>query len=136
MALTSKQKAFCRSVACGSDYITAYKSSYDWNGSDNGAYTEAIRLANREDIQAEIKALQRPLEIAAQKDALTEREKKRTWLWNMIENATNDADKLRAMDILNKMDSEYININRNIEDRPAEITQLDNDTLKKLSEAI
>jgi len=134
MALTPKQENFCRSIASGNDYITAYKSSYDWNGSDNGAYTEAIRLANREDIQERIQALQKPLEIAAQKTALTEREKKRSILWDFInDNTKSDSDRLKAMDLLNKMDAEYININKNIEDKPPEIINLSVDELKRLS---
>ena len=37
------------------------------------------------------------------------------------------------MDILNKMDAEYININRNITDQAGEVVNLDSDTLQKLS---
>ena len=69
---------------------------------------------------------------AAQQQALSEREKKRAFLWDMIENAANDSDKLRAMDILNKMDSEYININRNIDDKQNEFINLNTDELKQL----
>ena len=38
------------------------------------------------------------------------------------------------MDILNKMDAEYVNINRNIVDKPADIVQLDTAVLRRLSE--
>ena len=74
----------------------------------------------------------KPLHRAAQQQALTEREKKRAWLWNMIENAQNDSDRIRAMDILNKMDSEYINIQR-IEKDETPITELDTDKLIEIT---
>ena len=74
-----------------------------------------------------------PLQKAAQQTALTEREKKRAWLWDMINNATNDSDRIRAMDILNKMDSEYINIQR-IEKEETPVNNLDPNTLLKLVE--
>ena len=50
----------------------------------------------------------------------------------MIKTAQNDSDKLRAMDILNKMDSEYIDINRSLTTGNEEIKNLDTDKLIKL----
>ena len=129
MALTEKMKQFAREYYNnGGNGKAAYLIAYDGK-SEKAAEQESYKLLKRADINEYIKALN----IPSENKAISEREKKRTWLWNMIENATNDADRLRAMDILNKMDSEYININRTIEDRPAEITQLDTETLKKLS---
>ena len=93
---------------------------------------EASKLMLREDIQKKIEDMRKPLEKAAQQQALTEREKKRAWLWNMIENAQNDSDRIRAMDILNKMDSEYINIQR-IEKDETPITELDTNKLIELT---
>ena len=109
-------------------YITAYEN----NSNDNTAYKEAMKLLDREDIQARIKELRKPLELHAKTTALSEREKKRAWLWDMIENAANDSDRIRAMDILNKMDSEYINIQR-IEKDDTPIQELDTDKLIELT---
>ena len=50
----------------------------------------------------------------------------------MIETAQNDSDRLRAMDILNKMDSEYINIQR-IEKDETPISELDTGKLLELT---
>ena len=51
----------------------------------------------------------------------------------MINNpSVSESDRLRAMDILNKMDSEYININHNIDDSQSVISDLDSKTLLKL----
>ena len=110
MALTPKQENFCRQIASGKDYITAYKNSYDWKGNDNGAYTEAIKLANREDIQTKIKTLQKPIEIAIQKDSINARQKQIDEIQKRIEicKAKEDENSLiRYMDMLNKIYSLY-----------------------------
>lgn len=134
MALTPKQEAFCRNVASGMSYIDSYKAAYDWSGGDNGASVEALKLTNRDDIRDKIKALTKPLEMAAQTQALTERERKRAVLWNIIERGDDNA-KCRALDILNRMDSEYVNITKNIDDAP-KLGNLDIDTLVKLSNGV
>lgn len=133
--LTPKQEKFCREVASGKSYIDAYLSAYDWNGSKPAANLEAMKLANREDIQEKIKSLLKPIEAVAQTTALTEREKKRQWLWDMIDNPeVDDNNRLRAMDILNKMDTEYTNINVNHSDNGIELKNLDLNALKALAE--
>ena len=133
MALTNKQEQFCQNIIKGMTYKDAYIAAYNSKGSEQNAYNEGSKLMLREDIQERIKALSKPLEQAAQQQALTEREKKRQWLWNMIENAPNDNDKLRAMDILNRMDSEYLNINVNRDEKDNDLKVLDINTLKKLT---
>ena len=132
MALTPKQEKFCQCIVSGMSGKESYITAYDTKGNANTVYVESTRLLDREDIQARIKALSKPIETKAIATALSEREKKRAWLWNMIENATNDSDKIRAMDILNKMDSEYINIQR-IEKDDTPITELDTDKLIELT---
>lgn len=131
MALTPKQEKFCQCIVSGMTYKDSYMAAYNCK-SDATAINEGSKLALREDIQKRLETLTIPLQKAAQKQALTEREKKRAWLWNMIENATNDADRLRAMDILNKMDSEYINIQR-IEKDETPIQDMDTDKLIELT---
>ena len=131
MALTPKQEKFCQCVVSGMTYKDSYMSAYDCN-SNNAAYVESSKLALRDDIQDRIKALLKPIERTVTTQVISEREKKRQWLWNMINNASNDADRLRAMDILNKMDSEYINIQR-IESDQTPITDIDTDKLIELT---
>lgn len=129
MALTEKQKAFCREYFSNSGNGTqAYLTAYDSN-SEPSAAVESARLLARDDIQEYLHALNAPLERKAQ----SEREKKRSWLWYMIDTAESDSDRLRAMDILNKMDSEYININRNIQDDQTAISNLDTNTLRLIA---
>lgn len=127
--ITEKQKAFCREyVRNGGNGTQAYLTAYDTE-SETTASIESSRLLRLDHITEYITTLNKPMENVIQ----NEREKKRSWLWNMIEDTTiSESDRLRAMDILNKMDNEYININRNIEDKPAEIINLDTKTLQKL----
>lgn len=136
MRLTEKQKTFCDYIVQGMSGKDAYIKAYNSSGSAQNAYTEASRLMLRDDIQAHIKALRKPLEQAIQIDVMSEREKKKQIIWERIKvcmEREDDAAVARYMDILNKMDAEYININRNIDDASTDIKELDTDTLKKLS---
>lgn len=129
MALTEKMKNFCREYfSNGGNGTQAYLFAYDCT-SEVTAANESSLLLKRDEIQEYLQTLNKPLE----KKAISEREKKRKWLWDMIENPdVNESDRLKAMDILNKMDSEYININRNITEENNNITDLDTDNLIKL----
>ena len=129
--LTAKQENFCKCIISGMSGKDAYITAYNSKGCDQNAYNESSKLLAREDIQERLKILRKPLEEQARTTVISEREKKRAWLWNMIENATNDSDKIRAMDLLNKMDSEYVNIQR-IEKEETPVNELDTDTLLKL----
>ena len=81
-----------------------------------------------------MKTLQKPIEECAKVTAISEREKKRAVLWQIIESPdSSNADRCRALDILNKMDTEYINVNRNVTDTESSIDALDVETLKKLA---
>lgn len=128
--LTEKQKAFCHEYVKNSGngtkaYLTAYNSN-----SENAAKIEASKLLRRDDITEYITTLTRPTVNRIQ----NEREKKRSILWDFIQDQTkSDSDRLKALDLLNKMDAEYININRNIDDSKPEIANLDTNTLRLLT---
>ena len=130
--LTEKQKSFCREYfSNGGNGTQAYLFAYD-SKSDTSAAIEASRLLSRDDIREYINTLNKPKE----QQAINEREKKRAICWERIEYCTSigdDTGAARWMDILNKMDSEYININRNIEDHAADIKTLDTSVLEKLA---
>lgn len=127
--LTEKQKNFCHEyVRNNGKGIEAYLFAYDSN-SVGSAKQEASKLLKRDDITEYIRTITQPTINKIE----NEREKKRTWLWGMIDNPNvSESDRLRAMDILNKMDSEYINITRN-EEVKTDISTLDIDTLTKLA---
>ena len=131
--LSPKQERFCQCIVSGMTGKDSYITAYDTDCSDNTAYTEAYKLLQRDDVKARIEELRIPIVKQAQNTAINEREKKRQWLWHMVETAESDSDRLRAMDILNKMDSEYININRNIQDDQTAISNLDTNTLRLIA---
>ena len=125
--LTEKMKLFAREYyRNGGNGTEAYLTAYDTKNRVT-ASRESFELLKKPEILAYIKALNVPQE----NKAISEREKKRQWLWDMIEHAANDSDRLRAMDILNRMDSEYM-YTQIQENKNTEIQELNTDTLLKL----
>ena len=135
MALTPKQEYFCRLVASGKDYTTAYLTAYDWNGSNNGAAVEAIKLVNREDIQEKLKALMKPKEIAVQRDSINARKEQIDFIKSRIEHCLQTEDEqsiIRYTDMLNKINALYKETET--EQKPdSSVNNLDISTLKRLS---
>ena len=129
--LTEKQKTFCREYFTnGGNGTKAYLFAYD-SKNEQVAANESSLLLKNEEIRNYLQAMNKPLE----ERAISEREKKRNILWERIQVCIDKGDDTavaRYMDILNKMDAEYININRNIEDKAGEIKQLDTSILEKL----
>jgi hypothetical protein len=96
------------------------------------AANEASLLLKREDIKEYLISMNKPLEVKA----ISERDKKRDLIWKRIEyciDTNNDNGAARWMDILNKMDSEYLNININKDDTTGVLDSLDTETLKALA---
>lgn len=131
MALTPKQEKFCQCIVSGMTGKDSYIAAYDTKAGDATIYTESTRLLARKEIQDRITALRKPLEIKAVTSAISERDRKRAVLWHIIETGDDNA-KCRALDILNRMDAEYVNINHNIEEK-TDISHIDMDTLKQLT---
>lgn len=131
--LTPKQEKFCQCIVSGMSGKDSYIAAYNCN-SDRVAYNESNVLLKRDDITARINELSKPVQNHAQNTAISEREKKRQWLWDMIHNAEKDSDRIAAMNLLNKMDSEYLNINVNRNESGIDLNGIDINTLKTLSE--
>lgn len=128
--LTEKQKNFCREyVKNNGNGTRAYLAAYN-SKSETAASIESSKLLRRDDITEYIAALNKPMENRIQ----NEREKKRSILWDFIQdNNKSDSDRLKALDLLNKMDQDYIHITKNINDQP-DISNLDTTTLLRLVE--
>ena len=128
--LTEKMKHFCREYYTnGGNATKAYLAAYNTTN-ETIARMEGYVLMKRPDINEYLKELNLPNE----NKAISEREKKREILWSFInDTAKSDNDRLKAMDLLNKMDSEYVNINRNIEENKTDISNLDMATLAKIA---
>lgn len=131
--MTPKQEKFCQCIVSGMSGKDAYITAYNNNSNNNTAYREAMKLLDRDDVQSRIKELRKPLELQAKTQALSERDKIKDKLWEIINGTdTNDSDRIRAMDILNKMNAEYINIQR-IEKEDTSISDLDTGKLIELT---
>ena len=125
--LTEKMKLFAQEYyKNGGNGTEAYLIAYNTE-SRTTAQRESSLLLKRSDINEYLKALNLPNE----NKAITEREKKRAVLWDIINTGDNN-DKCRAMDILNKMDSEYVNVNINDNRNAPDLSKLDLTALKDL----
>lgn len=112
----------------------AYYTAYDTTCNERVAYNESAKLLSKDYIQERLTVLRKPLENHARSTALSDREKKRSFLWNVINDSDQDMNnRLRAVDLLNKMDSEYINTNINLDNSANVLDNVDIDTLKQLS---
>lgn len=128
--ISQKMKNFCHEYVLTGDATHAYLSAYNTTNRLT-AGQEASRLLQRDDITEYIKKLNQP----SINKITNDREKKRKLLWEGIERCIAKGDEsgaARYMDILNKMDSEYVNINRNIDDGSEKLSTLNIDQLKDL----
>ena len=114
-------------------YLTAYNSE-----SPKSAQIEGSRLLDRPDVQEYIKKLRKPVEKAVKRKMINEREYKKKLIQDRIEACIareDDSAVARYLEIWNKMDGEYVNINKDITERETEIKFLDNETLMKLAQS-
>lgn len=128
--LTPKMKDFCHAYIRLHNGTQAYMEAYDTDNAAN-ARNEASKLLRRDDVTAYLNELNKP----TVNKIVNEREKKRDILWNRIEKCIEKDDETaiaRYMDILNKMDAEYVNINRNVDDSAETLAALSTEDLKKL----
>lgn len=134
--LTPKQEKFCQCIVSGMDGVTAYKSAYNTKASNKVCNNESRVLLMREDVTERIEELRRPLINHARNTAISEREEVKQLLKEFMRDESLPPEtRMKASDQLNKMNAEYININRNIEEKTAEIDHLDAETLKRLAGA-
>jgi phage terminase small subunit len=128
--LTQKQKNFCYKYVETSNATESYLYAYDTT-SRSQAEVEGCKLLRRDDITAFITKLNQPMVNRI----TNEREKKRKIIWERINRCLEKEDDTaiaRYMDILNKMDSEYVNINRNIDDGGEKFAELSTEQLKQI----
>ena len=103
--LTPKQEEFCRCVASGMTAKDSYIQAYNTEKmNDNTICREAYELTRRDDITKRIEQLRIPLLNHYQNVAISDTERIRTILWDMIQSEeTKDENKIRCMDMLNRM---------------------------------
>ena len=104
--LTAKQELFAQNIIKGMSQADAYRSAYSTkNMADKTIHENASRLANDSKVSARISELRGQLT----KETIMSAQERLEWLTEAIQSedvAIND--KLKAIDIMNKMQGEYV----------------------------
>lgn len=104
--LTAKQEEFAKAIVEGMNQADAYRSAYSCkNMSDKTIWEAASRLTADSKVSARIKELRD--QIATTK--IMSAQRRLEWLTEVILNQdVSTSDKLKAADIMNKMQGEYV----------------------------
>lgn len=104
--LTAKQEAFAQNIVSGMNQADAYRSAYDAdNMSDNAIYREASLLMSRPKVAQRISEMRNELA----KPTIMSAQERLEWLTGLIKDDESDVNaKLKAVDIMNKMQGGYI----------------------------
>lgn len=105
--LTPKQEQFAQAIALENMNLSdAYRSAYNANGmSDKTVNEKASLLAGQDKIRARIKELRETLVTPKIMSA----QERLEWLTKLIQSEEEStSDKLKAADIMNKMQGEYV----------------------------
>ena len=127
--LTDKQEKFCLNIVNGMTQADAYRDAYDAeNMADDTIYAEASKLMANHKISTRVQELRDKAASSKIMSAIQRKE----WLTNVINGTDTTSDKMKAMDILNKMTGEYTtkleaNVQMSYEDKLKEMTDEDED---------
>lgn len=105
--LTPKQEAFCKAIVYdGMSYSDAYRTAYNSEKmTDKTINEKASRLKDEDKISARIKELRGEIDSPR----ILSAQKRLEWLSKLIESEEETTtDKLRAVDLMNKMQGEYV----------------------------
>ena len=104
--LTAKQEKFVQSLIQGMSQADAYRSAYATkNMSDKTIYEAASRLVADSKVSARLSELREQMT----KETIMSAQKRLEWLTEAIGNKDiSVSDKLRAIDLMNKMQGEYV----------------------------
>lgn len=103
--LTAKQEKFVQNIIEGMNQADAYRSAYSCkNMSDNSVYVNASKLASDAKVALRLKELRDELA----KPSIMTAQERLEWLTRLINSEEETTgDKLKAADIMNKMQGEY-----------------------------
>ena len=104
--LTAKQEKFVQNLLEGMTQADAYRTAYNTNKmTDKSVWEKASELASNVKVAERLKELRDKLA----NENIMSAQKRMEWLTQLIKNAeASNTDKLKALDILNKMDGEYV----------------------------
>lgn len=103
--LTAKQEAFVQNIISGMSQADAYRSAYpNQKMADKTIHEAASRLMTNNKVLARLSELRGQLD----KQTIMSAQKRLEWLTEVI-NGENDINaKLKAIDLMNKMQGEYV----------------------------
>ncbi len=104
--LTPKQEAFVQNIIQGMSQADAYRSAYSTkNMSDKTIHEAASRLMADSKISARVTELRGQLD----KETIMSAQERLEWLTGVIQSEKESTtDKLKAIDLMNKMSGEYV----------------------------
>lgn len=104
--LTAKQEQFVKNILEGMSQADAYRSAYDTKRmSDNAIYREASLLMDNPKVAQRFSELKKELD----KPTIMSAQKRLEWLTGIVQKEDESTgDKLKAIDIMNKMQGEYV----------------------------
>lgn len=104
--LTQNQEQFVQNIIQGMNQADAYRSAYpNQRMSDKTIWETASKLMANPKVATRLTELRNELA----KPSIMSAQKRMEWLTQLIQNEEgNTGDKLKAIDILNKMDGEYV----------------------------
>lgn len=104
--LTPKQEQFVQNILQGMSQADAYRAAYSCkNMSDNAIYVNASKLAG----DAKVALRLRELRDKLAKPSIMSAQERLEWLTQLIKSEEEStSDKLKAADIMNKMQGEYV----------------------------
>lgn len=103
--LTAKQEQFVQNILQGMSQAEAYRAAYPKNKmSDKTVWEAASRLMANSKVTARLEELRRELATPAIMSA----QKRMEWLTEVVTGEEDINAKLKALDILNKMDGQYV----------------------------
>ena len=104
--LTAKQEAFVQNILQGMSQADAYRSAYNTKRmSDNSIYVNASKLMADAKVALRLSELRKELA----KPSIMSAQQRLEWLTQLIQSEEETtSDKLKAADIMNKMQGEYV----------------------------
>ena len=104
--LTAKQEKFVQNIIEGMSQADAYRSAYNTQTmTDKTVHEKASLLASQDKVRARLTELRDKLA----NEKIMSAQRRLEWLTELIQNKeASNSDKLKALDIMNKMDGEYV----------------------------
>lgn len=104
--LTAKQEKFVQNLLEGMNQADAYRSAYDASRmTDKTVHEKASLLAGQDKVRARLAELRDKLA----NESIMSAQKRMEWLTRVIKDDHEKTEnKIKALDILNKMDGEYV----------------------------